>query len=73
MPAGAGRPSAQPVCTGAPHPPHPHPHPGNKTRNPPPPQCQARKLCKNWWYERSVGGPANLYEAQLARRRAGLM
>ncbi|PSC76256.1 glycosyltransferase family 77 isoform A [Micractinium conductrix] len=36
-------------------------------------QAQARKLCKNWWYERSVGGPANLYEAQLARRRAGLM
>jgi hypothetical protein len=29
---------------------------------------QARKICRTWLYERSVSAPANLYDAQYARR-----
>ena len=29
---------------------------------------EAKKLCKGWRYEQGVTSPANIYEAQLARR-----
>lgn len=33
-----------------------------------PPSLQARGMCPSWHYERSIKGPANIYQAQLARR-----
>lgn len=30
---------------------------------------QVGRMCDTWFYERSISGPANLYLAQLQRRR----
>ncbi|KAL4435947.1 hypothetical protein ABPG77_000709 [Micractinium sp. CCAP 211/92] len=32
--------------------------------------AEAKTMCKTWHYERSVNAPRNLYNSQLARRKA---